>query len=103
MNYDGFLTLLAADMKRDFPNYFKRLDLNKNDIITLGNVVNFNNENILKRTPYGQQLFEKIVNDTTSDTQLVTVRENLIKRGRKYFKALEANEVDVILSINNTH
>ncbi|WP_440881763.1 amidase family protein [Tenacibaculum sp. C7A-26P2] len=103
MNYDGFLTLLAADMKRDFPNYFKRLDLNKNDIITLGNVVNFNNENILKRAPYGQQLFEKIVNDTTSDIQLVTVRENLIKRGRKYFKALEANEVDVILSINNTH
>ena len=57
----------------------------------------------MRRAPYGQQLFEGIVNDSTSVEDFNMIKERLKKEGEAYFKAFEEENLDVILSINNYH
>ena len=99
----GFLTLLNIDMKYDLPHYLKS-DADKNVTVTsVKDVIDFNVKDSILRAPYGQQLFEGIVKDTTSKKQLESIKVTLKENGRSYFNALKEENLDAILSINNYH
>ena len=99
----GFLTLLNIDMKYDLPHYLKS-DADKNVTVTsVKDVIDFNIKDSILRAPYGQQLFEGIVKDTTSKKQLESIKVTLKENGRSYFNALKEENLDAILSINNYH
>ncbi len=103
ISFDGFLTLLNIDMKHDLPKYLAARANQKVVVKNVDDVVLFNRKDSLKRAPYGQQLFEGIVNDTTSLAQLAIVKDSLSFNGKKFLQAINDQKLDVILSINNYH
>ncbi|MBT8223471.1 MAG: amidase, partial [Eudoraea sp.] len=56
------------------------------------------------RVPYGQALFEGIINDSTTTWELEQIKASLEANGRQYFdQAMDEFELDAVLSINNYH
>lgn len=102
---DGFLSILNIDMKKDLPNYLEK-HTNKEhvQITSVEDAVTFNDKDSLLRIPYGQAIFEGIVRDSTSIEELALIKARLQKGGRNFFdSALNKNNLDAILSINNYH
>ncbi|WP_299675526.1 amidase family protein [uncultured Tenacibaculum sp.] len=98
---EGFLTLLNIDMKHDLPIYLKDKNVG---VRYVKDVIAFNKKDTVKRAPYGQQLFEGIVKDSTSLKEVVAlITDPLNSEGRMYFKSLKEENLDAILSINNFH
>ncbi len=102
---DGFLSILNIDMRNDLPSYLRNYtDPNLVKIKSIEDAVAFNNNDSLVRIPYGQALFNGIVSDTTTSSELEEIKLNLEKNGRTFFNsALDKNRLDAILSINNYH
>ena len=100
---NGFLTLLNIDMKNDLPKYLAADADKRIEVISVKDIVAFNLKDSLLRAPYGQQLFEGIVEDTTTLAALEIIKTNLTNSGRKYFQALKDDDLEAILSINNYH
>ena len=102
----GFLSILNKDMEADLVAYY-----NANVATTIAHrsieeLVTFNKKDTSLYVPYGQQLFEGILKDSTSSEELKDIKTNLMEISRNYFsKALhpenDSNKVDVVLSINN--
>jgi len=101
--FNGFITLLNIDMKHDLPKYLTDNKIEAVSIKNVNDVILFNKKDSLLRAPYGQQLFEGIVKDTTTLAQLEVVKSNLKLDGENYLKALKEQNLDAILSINNYH
>jgi len=101
--FNGFITLLNIDMKHDLPKYLTDNKIEEVSIKNVNDVILFNKKDSLLRAPYGQQLFEGIVKDTTTLAQLEVVKSNLKLDGENYLKALKEQNLDAILSINNYH
>lgn len=99
----GFLTLLNIDMKHDLPAYFKEYADKNVKVTSVKDVIDFNLKDSVLRAPYGQQLFEGIVADTTTQEQLQTIKQTLMTNARNYFIAFQKDNLDAILSINNYH
>ncbi|PQJ76077.1 amidase family protein [Polaribacter gangjinensis] len=102
-SFNGFITLLNIDMKHDLLKYLANNADKSIFIKNVKSVVEFNKKDSLLRAPYGQQLFEGIVKDTTTLAQLEVVKQNLKLDGENYLKALKEQNLDAILSINNYH
>lgn len=103
---DGFLTILNIDMKHDLPRYLKAYVKNKDGVKISGvaDAVQFNAADSLNRIPYGQQLFENILADSTTAEALTAIKNTLQENGRRYFEeAMTAHNLDAVLSINNYH
>ena len=100
---NGFLTLLNIDMKNDLPKYLAADADEQIAVTSVKDVIAFNLKDSLLRAPYGQQLFEGIVEDTTTLAALEIIKTNLTNSGRKYFQALKNDDLEAILSINNYH
>ena len=103
ISFKGFITLLNIDMKHDLPKYLADYAANAILIKDVKSVLDFNNEEAELRAPYGQQLFEGIVKDATTLTELEGIKNNLKLEGEKYLIALEEQQLDAILSIDNYH
>jgi len=103
ISFTGFLTLLNIDMKYDLPKYLAQHADKAVAIKNVKDAVDFNLKDTLLRAPYGQQLFEGIVNDKTTLEELEVVKGNLKSEGEKYLAALKTKNLDAILSINNYH
>jgi amidase len=100
----GFLTLLNMDMKKDLPDYIQKHAGTSVTIKNIEDAVAYNKIDTLVRIPYGQQLFEGIVADTTTDEELEKIKNNLEKIARAYFDTLmDEHQLDAFLSINNYH
>ncbi len=103
---DGFISILNIDMKNDLPKYLRAYVTNK-DVVKVRSVedlVAFNEEDSLKRIPYGHTLFEGILADSTTTGQLEMIKKTLEKSGRTFFNtAMSKYRLDAILSINNNH
>ena len=102
-SFNGFITLLNIDMKHDLPKYLQQNKVATVSVNNVNDVILFNKKDSLLRAPYGQQLFEGIVKDTTTLAQLEVVKQNLKLEGENYLKALKEQNLDAILSINNYH
>ena len=99
----GFTTLLNIDMKYDLPKYLAN-NADKNvQVSSVKDVTLFNLQDSVLRSPYGQQLFDGIVKDTTTLEQLEIVKAELKSVGQQFLQDLDAKELDAILSINNYH
>ncbi|MBT8317081.1 MAG: amidase [Lutibacter sp.] len=104
INLNGFRTLLSVDMKNDLPHYLKNYADSTILISSVEDVVKLNLQDSLKRAPYGQQLFEGIVSDTTSTEAFQKIKQDLHDNGVAYFKKpMDSLGLDAILSINNYH
>ena len=103
---EGFLTLLNIDMKYDLPEYIRAQvrDTTAVKVRDIADVVAFNLRDTLVRIPYGQALFEGIIQDSTSREELEVIKEKLQASGRLFFdQAMEEHQLDAVLSINNYH
>ena len=100
---NGFLTLLNIDMKNDLPKYLAADADKRIEVTSIKDIVAFNLKDSLLRAPYGQQLFEGIVEDKTTLAALEIIKTNLTNSGRKYFQALKDDDLEAVLSINNYH
>ena len=102
MNFSGFLALLNGDMKRDLEAYLKQFASDSVEVRSVSDVVNFNTKDSLLRMPYGQARLNGIIRQNLNDTELDSIRQNLIQSGKAYFDELFDNyQLDAILSINN--
>ncbi|MFY0629416.1 MAG: amidase [Flavobacteriaceae bacterium] len=99
----GFITLLNIDMKHDLPEYLKNHTDKNVKVRSVKDVVDFNLKDSVLRSPYGQQLFDGIVADSTTVEQLQEIKKTLMSNAHKYFEALDTENLDAILSINNYH
>ena len=101
---DGFLTLLDADMKKDLPAYLSSSAGEEIRFKEVKDVIDFNLQDSTLRAPYGQQLFDGIAADSTSEEELETIKKQLQENGRKFFdQPMSQYDLDVVLSINNFH
>lgn len=99
----GFLSLLNIDMKHDLPEYLKNYADKNVKVGSIQDVIDFNLKDSILRAPYGQRLFEGIVADTVTVEQLQEIKKTLMANARRYFEALDKENLDAILSINNYH
>ncbi len=99
----GFLNLLNIDMKHDLPEYLKKYADKDVKVTSVKDVIYFNLKDTLVRAPYGQQLFEGIVKDTTSLKKLEEYKLMLMKNARTFFDGFKKENLDAIVSINNYH
>lgn len=101
---NGFRTLLSVDMKYDLPKYLKNSADTSVKISSVADVILFNKQDSLNRAPYGQQLFEGIINDSTSLEELEVIKLDLTKNGKEFFNTpMDEYNLDAVLSINNYH
>ena len=63
-----FRTILDVDMKKDFPLYIQQHGSKTLDFDSVKDIVAFNQKDSLLHAPYGQRIFERIAQDTTSAT-----------------------------------
>ncbi|MFD0762522.1 amidase family protein [Lutibacter aestuarii] len=100
----GFLTLLNNDMNKDLPIYLKKYADTNLQVSSINDVVKFNLKDSIKRAPYGQQLFEGILKDTTSNETFKIVKDNLRQSSIEFLNTpIKKYQLDAILSINNYH
>ena len=103
ISFDGFITLLNIDMKYDLPKYLYN-NADKNITAkSVKDIVDFNVKDSILRSPYGQQLFDGIVKDSTTIVELEVIKYKLASEGKKYLQALENQNLDAVLSINDYH
>ncbi|TKD58943.1 amidase family protein [Flavobacterium sp. ASW18X] len=103
---DGFLSILNIDMKHDLPQYLETYAQQKDlvSVTSVADVVTYNIQHSTLRMPYGQARLEGILTDSTTIEELQTIKLNLEKEGRRFFdEALDNQDLDAILSINNYH
>ena len=103
ISFDGFITLLNIDMKYDLLKYLSTNADKSVSVKSVKDVVDFNLKDSLIRSPYGQQLFEGILKDSTTIVELEVIKYKLASEGKKYLQALVTENLDAILSINNYH
>ncbi|MFY0594443.1 amidase family protein [Roseivirga sp.] len=98
----GFTNLLNADMKEDMVHYLAEYASDNIPFKSMDDLVAFNRTDSAKAMPYGQGLFEGVINETTAGDDLITLRENLRETGIKYFEGpMKEQQLDMVLSINN--
>ncbi|WP_338039007.1 hypothetical protein [Maribacter litopenaei] len=105
IHLENFITLLNIDMKHDLPTYLE-IHSNPNlvSVKSIADIVDFNKSDSLIRIPYGQALFEGIIADSTTTGELDHIKLDLEECGRTFFDtAMDAHDLDAILSINNYH
>jgi len=102
MDFEGFGTLLRADMRIDLPNYLNQYSSKEMTLRSVSDVIAYNKQDSLDKIPYGQGRFEKILDANLNEGELVKLRMKLRNAGVLFFeKAMTEHQLDVILSINN--
>lgn len=98
----NFIRLLNLDMKKDLPDYFKKYN-GQTGMKSVEDVVKYNYEDSA-RMPYGQALFEGIVQDSASEEEFAAIKDTLRRNGKQFFDVpMEKHKLDAVLSINNYH
>lgn len=102
MNFEGFRTVLNADMKVDLPKYLATHASENISISNVDDVVAHNLEDTLVRMPYGQGILDGIVAETITEEDFDTLKKRFNDDAVKFFEdIIEPNQLDAILSINN--
>ncbi len=104
MDFEGFLTLLNGDMKRDLAGYLKTYVADTLPVKSVEDVVKFNTLDSLTNIPYGQARLDGILEQDLDDVELDLIRQKLITSGKAYFdNIMNKYDLDAVLSINNYH
>lgn len=100
----NFLSLLNLDMKKDLPDYMENYANKSISMRTVADMMAFNLKDSLKTMPYGQRLFQGIVDDKGDAAFLEAIKDTLSANGKQFFDVpMEAHNLDGFLSINNYH
>ena len=104
VNLNGFVKILDEDMRVDLKKYFLKYgneDLKVNDIKS---IIEYNNLDSIERSPYGQGIFKKIINDTMSKKDFLELKSRLMVEGNKFYNIpMDEYKLDAVLSVNNYH
>lgn len=102
IDFNGFLTLLNGDMKRDLKLYLNRYASDSVNVKSVEEIIKFNLKDSLLNIPYAQARLDGIVNQDLDDIELDIVRKKLISSGQVYFNVFfNRNHLDAVISINN--
>lgn len=102
VHLEGFVTFLSAEMKRALPAYLSQHP--DAGFGSVGDIAAFNSADSTRRAPYGQQLFEGIVANQTTDGGLDSLRKRLRSAGREFFSTpFDEGNLDAVLSVDNRH
>ena len=100
----NFTRFLNLEMKRDLPVYFKSYGNKNLKFKSVEDVVKYNEQDSLKRAPYGQGLFNGIVADSATSEEYQAIKDTLHTNGKKFFDMpMKEHNLDGVLSINNYH
>ena len=99
----GFLSILNLEMRDELPKYLKNHADKKVKISNVKEIISFNNLEPNLRAPYGQLRFVNIGKDLTKQTTLEIIKTKLKTKAITFFNALETENLDAILSVNNFH
>ena len=104
VDLSGFVKILDEDMRVDLKKYFMKYgneDLEVNDIKS---IIEYNNLDSIERSPYGQGIFKKIINDTMSKKDFLKLKSRLMVEGNKFYNIpMDEYKLDALLSVNNYH
>ena len=104
INFLGFRKILDVEMKNELPKYLSTYFKDNLNIKNISDIINYNLQDSLNRSPYGQKIFEGIVSDNTGKGEFEKLKVRLKKEGKRYFnESLKKYSLDAILSINNYH
>ena len=104
IDFSGFRKILDVDMKNELPEYLSKYSKNNLHVKNISDIINFNSLDSLKRSPYGQGIFEGIVLDSTSNKEFEVLKVRLKSEGQRYFnESIQKYSLDAVLSINNYH
>lgn len=99
----NFIRLLNLDMKKDLPHYIEKYG-GEVEVRSVEDVIVYNLQDTLNRSPYGQRLFEGIKNDSASEKEFVAIKDTLRRNGTRFFEVpMKEHNLDGVLSINNYH
>ena len=101
INFLGFIKILDVEIK-ELPKYLSTYFKDNMNIKNISDIINYNLQDSLNRSPYGQKIFEGIVSDNTGKEEFKKLKVRLKKEGERYFnESLKKYSLDAILSINN--
>jgi len=103
INFEGFGTLLSADMKIDLPKYLEKY-ASSGDVTarTIEDIIAYNREDSLLRIPYGQAIFERTARLSLSEQEHNALKERLQSEGRRFFETpMLLYNLDIILSVDS--
>ena len=99
----NFTRLLNLDMKKDLPHYIEKYG-GEVEVGSVEDVIVYNLQDTLNRSPYGQRLFEGIKNDSASEKEFAAIKDTLRRNGTRFFEVpMKKHNLDGVLSINNYH
>ena len=104
MNFDGFGTILSADMKVDLPNYLNKYASTELTTRSIADIIAYNKNDSILKIPYGQGRFEQMLAENTTEAELLQIKAKIKKEGVNFFeKPMVKYQLDAILSINNNN
>ncbi len=102
VNFNGFGDLLSADMKTDLAHYLNTYASSDIEVQTVEDVVDYNQQDMAIRAPYGQARLAGILSLDMSPQDLVKLKTRIHQEGIRFFETpMKQYQLDVVLSINN--
>lgn len=100
---NGFLKLLNLDMKQDLPAYFAGQSDAKYRGWNVEKVMEWNQKDSLKSMPYGQKLFQGVVDEPSlTEEELWEFKTAMTATAQEYFdKLIKQHDLSGFVSINN--
>lgn len=99
-----FIRLLNLEMEKDVASYLATYASSNITLTSVADVMNFNRKDSLNLMPYGQKLFQGVVDDSATEMELQSIKKILKTNGQLYFdNPMKAHNLNGILSINNYH
>lgn len=103
LRLDGFLTLLNVDMIKDLPDYFNTAGQNSFKGWDLKRVMQWNKQDSLRSMPYGQKLFQGILDEKmTTATDITALKERLTTTAQAHLSGImKTYDIAGFVSVNN--
>ncbi|MDB4269883.1 amidase family protein [Flavobacteriaceae bacterium] len=97
-----FRKILDVDMKKDLPLYIDSHGNRSLGLDSVKDIVAFNKKDSLLHAPYGQGIFKRIAQDTTSEVHFEPTKRKIMQEAMNYFEIpMLQYQLDVVLSIDN--
>ena len=104
VDFSGFGKILDYDMKFDLNKYIENYIDTKLKINNVNDIIDFNLQDTIFRSPYGMKRFLGMSKNKISKSEYLNLKNKLRKNAQMFFfNSLKNDSVDAILSINNYH
>ena len=102
IDFEGFSTLLSADMKAGLPAYLDKYAPGEITFRSISEIADFNRADSLVRIPYGQTIFDDMVALEMTPEEVLNLKKRLHEEAVSFFEKPMTNyQLDAVLSVNN--